>query len=50
VAAAELEALRGSRADNSASIDDNTDEELRLVREAAREQATQWARVHAAAA
>jgi hypothetical protein len=41
-AAEELEALRGSRAGNSASIDDNTDEELRLAREAAREQAAQW--------
>jgi hypothetical protein len=38
-AAAELEALCGSRAGSSASVDDNTDEELRLAREAAREQA-----------
>jgi hypothetical protein len=45
-AAAELEALRGSRADSSASVDDNTDEELRLAREAAREQAAQWAAAH----
>jgi membrane protein involved in colicin uptake len=45
-AAAELEALRDSRADSSASIDDNTDEEFRLAREAAREQAVQWAVVH----
>jgi hypothetical protein len=34
-AAAELEALRRSRAGSSAFVDDNTDEELRLVREAA---------------
>jgi hypothetical protein len=46
VAAAELEALRGSRAGSSASVDDNTDEELRLAREAAREQAAQWAAAH----
>jgi hypothetical protein len=46
-AATELEALRGSRADNSASVDDNTDEELRLAREAAREQTAQWAATHA---
>jgi hypothetical protein len=45
-AAAELEALRGSRAGSSASVDDNTDEELRLAREAAREQAAQWAAAH----
>jgi hypothetical protein len=45
-AAAKLEVLRGSRAGSSASVDDNTDEELRLAREAAREQATQWAATH----
>jgi hypothetical protein len=45
-AAAELEALRGSRAGSSASIDDNTDKELRLAREAAREQAAEWAAAH----
>jgi hypothetical protein len=45
-AAAELETLRGSRAGSSASVDDNTDEELRMAREAAREQATQWAVAH----
>jgi hypothetical protein len=45
-AAAELEVVRGSRAGSSASVDDNTDEELRLAREAAREQATQWAAAH----
>jgi hypothetical protein len=46
VAAAELEVLRGSRAGSSASVDDNTDEELRLAREATREQAAQWAAAH----
>jgi hypothetical protein len=45
-AAAELEVLHGSRAGSSASVDDNTDEELRLAREAAREQAAQWAAAH----
>jgi hypothetical protein len=45
-AAAELEALCGSRADSSAFVDDNTDEEFRLAREAAREQAVQWAAAH----
>lgn len=45
-AATELEVLRGSRAGSSASVDDNTDEELRLAREAAREQAAQWAAAH----
>jgi hypothetical protein len=45
-AAAELEVLRGSRAGSSASVDDNTDKELRLAREAAREQAAQWATAH----
>jgi hypothetical protein len=44
-AAVELEALRGSRAGSSASVDD-TDEELRMAREAAREQAAQWAAAH----
>jgi hypothetical protein len=46
VAAAELKVLRGSRAGSAASVDDNTDEELRLAREAAREQAAQWAATH----
>jgi hypothetical protein len=45
-AVAELEALRGSRAGSSAFVDDNTDEVLRLAREAAREQAAQWAATH----
>jgi hypothetical protein len=45
-AAAELEVLRGSRVGSSASVDDNTDEELRLAREAARDQAAQWAAAH----
>jgi hypothetical protein len=44
--AVELEALRGSRADSFASVDDNTNKELRLVREAAREQVAQWAVAH----
>ena len=38
VAAVELEALRGSRTNNFASVDDNTNDELRL---AAQEQVTQ---------
>jgi hypothetical protein len=45
-AAAELKALSGSSADNSVSGDDNTNDELRLAREAAQEQAAQWAAVH----
>jgi hypothetical protein len=45
-AAAELEALRDSSADNSVSGDDNTNDELRLAREAAQEQAAQWAVTH----
>jgi hypothetical protein len=45
-AAAELEVLHGSRAGSFASVDDNTDEELRLAREAAREQTAQWAAAH----
>jgi hypothetical protein len=43
VAAAELEALRGSSAGNFVSWDDSTNDELRLARQAAKEQATQWA-------
>jgi hypothetical protein len=42
-AAAELEALRASSTGISVSADDDRDNELKLVREAAREQATQWA-------
>jgi hypothetical protein len=45
-AAAELEALRASRIGSSVSVDDDRDNELKLVREAAREQAAQWAAAH----
>jgi hypothetical protein len=45
-AAAELKALRASSTDNSVSADDDRDNELKLVREAAREQAAQWAAAH----
>jgi hypothetical protein len=38
-AAAELEALRDSSISRSVSADDGTDDELKLTREAAREQA-----------
>jgi hypothetical protein len=41
--AAELEALRASSTGSSVSVDDNRDNELKLTREAAREQAAQWA-------
>jgi hypothetical protein len=44
--AAELEALRGSSTDSSVSADDDRDNELKLVREAAREQAMQWTAAH----
>jgi hypothetical protein len=44
--AAELKALRGSSTDSSVSADDDKDNELKLVREAAREQAMQWAAAH----
>jgi hypothetical protein len=37
VAVAELEALRGSSAGSSVSSDSNTNDELRLAREAAQE-------------
>jgi hypothetical protein len=40
-AAAELEALRASSTGSSVSADDDRDNELKLVREAAREQAMQ---------
>jgi hypothetical protein len=43
VAAAELEALRAS---SFVSADDDKDNELKLAREAAREQAAQWAAAH----
>jgi hypothetical protein len=41
--AAELEALRASSTGSSVSVDDNRDNKLKLTREAAREQAAQWA-------
>jgi hypothetical protein len=44
--AAELEALHTSSIDSSVSTDDDIDNELKLAREAAREQATQWASAH----
>jgi hypothetical protein len=45
-AAAELKALHASSTDNSVSADDDRDNELKLAREAAREQAVQWAATH----
>jgi hypothetical protein len=45
-AAAELKALRASSTGSSVSADDDRDNELKLAREAAREQATQWAAAH----
>jgi hypothetical protein len=45
-AAAELKALRASSIDNSVSADDDRDNELKLAREAAREQTAQWAAAH----
>jgi hypothetical protein len=44
--AAELKALRASSTDISVSAVDDRDNELKLAREAAREQAAQWAAVH----
>jgi hypothetical protein len=44
-AVAELEALRASSTDSSVSADDERDNELKLLREAAWEQAAQWAAV-----
>jgi hypothetical protein len=46
VAAAELKALRASSTDSSVFADDDRDNELKLAREAAREQAAQWAAAH----
>jgi hypothetical protein len=46
VTAAELEALCGSSISSSVSADGGTDDELKLVRETAREQAAQWVDVH----
>jgi hypothetical protein len=43
---AELEALRASSTGSSVSADDDRDNELKLVREAAREQAAHWAAAH----
>jgi hypothetical protein len=45
-AATELKALRASSTDNSVSADDDRDNELKLAREAALEQAAQWAVAH----
>jgi hypothetical protein len=45
-AAAELKALRASSTGSSVSADDDRDNEFKLAREAAREQAAQWAAVH----
>jgi hypothetical protein len=46
VATVELKALHASSTDSSVSVDDDRDNELKLVREAAREQAAQWAAAH----
>jgi hypothetical protein len=46
VAVAELEALCTSSTDSSVSADDDRDNELKLMREAAWEQAAQWAAAH----
>jgi hypothetical protein len=45
-AGAELKALRVSSTDSSVSADDDRDNELKLAREAVREQAAQWAAMH----
>jgi hypothetical protein len=45
-AVAELKALYASSTDSSVSADDDRDNELKLAREAAREQAVQWAAVY----
>jgi hypothetical protein len=45
-ATVELKALRVSSTGSSVSTDDDRDNELKLAREAAREQAAQWAVVH----
>jgi hypothetical protein len=44
--AAEIEALHGSSISSSVSANGGTDDELKLAREAAREQAAQWAAAH----
>jgi hypothetical protein len=46
VVAIELEALHASSTGSSVSTDDDRDNELKLTREAAREQAAQWAATH----
>jgi hypothetical protein len=46
VAVAELEALCASSTGSSVSADDDRDNELKLVREAAQEQVAQWAAAH----
>jgi hypothetical protein len=45
-AAAKLKALHASSTDSSVSVDDDRDNELKLAREAVREQAAQWATAH----
>jgi hypothetical protein len=45
-AVVELETLRASSTSSSVSTDDDRDNELKLTREAAREQVAQWAAVH----
>jgi hypothetical protein len=45
-AVAELEALRTSSTGSSVSADDDRENELKLTREATREQVAQWAAVH----
>jgi hypothetical protein len=45
-AAAELKALSPSSTGSSVSADDDRDNELKLTREVAREQAAQWAVAH----
>jgi hypothetical protein len=45
-AVAELEALCASSTGSSVSADDDRDNELKLAREATREQAAQWAAAH----
>jgi hypothetical protein len=46
VAAVELKVLRASSTGSSVSADDDRDNEFKLAREAAREQAAQWAAAH----
>jgi hypothetical protein len=46
VVAVKLEALCGSSISSSVSADGGTNDELKLTREAAREQTVQWAAVH----